>query len=113
MFGRRYVPNWMGGWCLKKEWHQGKKRKNKVDAEEIDRVLCAFAVAPWWWFGHTRDLRVVVVVSCYHGTPLNQPVATTKKHAAATLTMAQKPHHDESVLAAFLANPCQLPRICQ
>jgi hypothetical protein len=66
MFGRRYVPKWMGGWCLKKEWHQGKKRKNKVDAEEIDRVLCAFAVAPWWWFGHTRDLRVVVVVSCYH-----------------------------------------------
>ncbi len=51
---------------MKKEWHQGKKRKNKVDAEEIDRVLCAFAVAPWWWFGHTRDLRVVVVVSCYH-----------------------------------------------
>ncbi len=44
---------------MKKEWHQGKKRKNKVDAEEIDRVLCAFAVAPWWWFGHTRDLRVV------------------------------------------------------
>jgi hypothetical protein len=65
MFGRRYVPKWMGGWCLKKEWHQGKKRKNKVDAEEIDRVLCAFAVAPWWWFGHTRDLRVVVVFSCY------------------------------------------------
>ncbi len=62
MFGRRYVPKWMDGWCLKKEWHQGKKRKNKVDAEEIDRVLCAFAVAPWWWFGHTRDLRVVVVV---------------------------------------------------
>ncbi len=32
--------------------------------------------------------------------------ATTLKHAAAALTMAQKPHHDESVLAAFLANPC-------
>ncbi len=47
------MPKWMGGWCLKKEWHQGKKRKNKVDAEEIDRVLCAFAVAPWWWFGHS------------------------------------------------------------
>jgi hypothetical protein len=37
--------------------------------------------------------------------------ATTTKHAAAALTMAQKPHHDESVLAAFSANPCQLPRI--
>jgi hypothetical protein len=39
--------------------------------------------------------------------------ATTTKHAAATLTMAQQPHHDESVLAAFLANPCHLPRICR
>jgi hypothetical protein len=37
--------------------------------------------------------------------------ATTTKNAAATLTMAQKPHYDELVLAAFLANPCQLPRI--
>ena len=37
--------------------------------------------------------------------------ATTTKHAAAALTMAQKPHHDESVLAAFSANPCQLPLI--
>ncbi len=27
--------------------------------------------------------------------------ATTTKHAAAALTMVQKPHHDESVLAAF------------
>ena len=40
------MPKRMGGWCLKNEWHQGKKRKNKVDAEEIDRVLCAFAVVP-------------------------------------------------------------------
>jgi hypothetical protein len=32
--------------------------------------------------------------------------ATTTKHAAAALAMAQPPHHDESVLAAFLANPC-------
>ncbi len=63
------MPKLMGGWCLKKEWHQGKKWKNKVDAEEIDRVLCAFAVAPWWWFQHMRDLQVVVVVSCYHHTP--------------------------------------------
>jgi hypothetical protein len=39
--------------------------------------------------------------------------ATTTKHAAAALTMAQQPHHDESVLAAFLASPCQLPRIRQ
>jgi hypothetical protein len=39
--------------------------------------------------------------------------AITTKHAAAALTMAQKPHHDESDLAAFLANPCQLPRIRQ
>jgi hypothetical protein len=39
--------------------------------------------------------------------------ATTTKHAAATLTMGQKPHHYESVLAAFLANPCQSPRIRQ
>jgi hypothetical protein len=31
--------------------------------------------------------------------------ATTTKHAAAALTMAQKPHHDELVLVAFLANP--------
>jgi hypothetical protein len=36
---------------------------------------------------------------------------TTTKHAAAALTMAQKPHHDELVLATFLANPCQLQRI--
>jgi hypothetical protein len=39
--------------------------------------------------------------------------ATTTKHATAALTMAQQPHHDESVLAAFLANPCQLSRIRQ
>ena len=31
--------------------------------------------------------------------------ATTTKHAAAALTMAQKPHHDESVLAAFFGKP--------
>jgi hypothetical protein len=37
--------------------------------------------------------------------------ATTTKHAPAALTMAQQPHHDASVLAAFSANPCQLPRI--
>jgi hypothetical protein len=37
--------------------------------------------------------------------------ATTTKHAAATLTMAQQPHYDESFLVAFLANPCQLPCI--
>ncbi len=36
--------------------------------------------------------------------------ATTTKHAAAALTVAQKPHHDESVLVAFLDNP---PRIRQ
>jgi hypothetical protein len=39
--------------------------------------------------------------------------ATTTKHAAAALTMAQKPHHDESVLAEFSANPCQLQHICR
>jgi hypothetical protein len=37
--------------------------------------------------------------------------ATTTKHAAAALTMAQQPHHDELVLVAFSANPCRLPRI--
>ncbi len=31
---------------------------------------------------------------------------TTTKHAVVALTMAQQPHHDESVLAAFSANPC-------
>jgi hypothetical protein len=57
----------MDGWMVFEErMHQGMKRKNKVDVEEIDRVLCAFGVVPWWWFGHTKDLRVVVVVSCYH-----------------------------------------------
>jgi hypothetical protein len=35
----------------------------------------------------------------------------TTKHAAAALTMAQQPHHDESVLVAFLADPCGLPCI--
>jgi hypothetical protein len=37
--------------------------------------------------------------------------ATTTKHAAAALTMAQQPHHGELILAAFSANPCQLPCI--
>jgi hypothetical protein len=39
--------------------------------------------------------------------------ATTTKHDAAALTMAQQPRHDESVLEAFSANPCQSPRIRQ
>ncbi len=30
---------------------------------------------------------------------------TTTKHAAAALTMAQTPHHNESVLAAFFGQP--------
>ena len=35
-------------------------------------------------------------------------------NAAATITIAHnRPHHDESVLAAFSANTCQLPRIGQ
>ena len=37
---------------------------------------------------------------------------TTAKHATAALTMAQQTHHDKLVLVDFLANPCQLPRIC-
>ena len=38
---------------------------------------------------------------------------TTAKHAAAALTTEQRTRHDKSVLAAFTANPCQLPRICR
>jgi hypothetical protein len=65
MRGRRCVPKWSGGGRLSREYHPGKERKGKNDAEEVERVLCIFAILPWWWFRVTMDSRVVVVVSCY------------------------------------------------
>ncbi len=75
---------------MKKEWHQGKKWKNKDDVEEIKRVLCAFAIAPWWWFGHTRDLRVVVVVSCYHVSILKIRIFLRRESTVKILKIRKK-----------------------
>ena len=61
------MPKWSGGGRLSGEQHPGKEQKGKNDAEEVERVLCIFAISPWWWFRFTMDSRVVVVVSCYHG----------------------------------------------
>ncbi len=59
------MPKWSGGGRLSGEQHPGKEQKGKNDAEEVERVLCIFAISPWWWFRFTMDSRVVVVVSCY------------------------------------------------
>ncbi len=65
------MPKWFGGGHLSGEWHQEKERKGKNDVEEVERVLCVFAILPWWWFRYTRDSRVVVVVSCHHRDKIN------------------------------------------
>ena len=75
--------------------------------------LCSAVLSGGWELEQSSHIwgRSFTRLGCCWCIVLHNYDNTTQKHATAALTMAQQPCHDESVLAAFSANPCQSPHI--